>query len=128
MIVSTLASLIVCGPIANAQYCVSKAGQLKLLEHIHEQYASEGLAAYAVHPGAVLSEMADETTPDAFRPYLTDSAELCGAFMVWLTNDNSKRRWLTGRLLSAKWDCVELEKRKDEIVDKDLLKLKLSIQ
>ncbi|CZT21150.1 related to dehydrogenase/reductase SDR family member 7 precursor [Ramularia collo-cygni] len=125
--VSSLASLIVRGPIANAQYCVSKTAQLKLMEHIHEQYLDEGLATYAIHPGAVLSEMADETTPDAFRPYLTDSPELCGAFCVWLVKDDSKRSWLTGRLLSAKWDCIELEKRKEDIIVKDLLKLKLTL-
>lgn len=89
IVVSSLASLIVRGPIANAQYCVSKAAQLKLLENIHEQYFDEGLAAYAVHPGAVLSEMADESTPDVFRPFLTDSPELCGAFCVWLTEVGS---------------------------------------
>ncbi|WPV13920.1 Mannan endo-1,6-alpha-mannosidase DCW1 [Fulvia fulva] len=127
--VNSLASLIIRGPIANAQYCVSKAAQLKLLENIHEQYQDEGLSTYAVHPGAVLSEMADETTPDAFRPYLTDSPLLCGAFCVWLTKyrERGENGWLAGRLLSAKWDVSELLKRKEEIVQKDLLKLRLSL-
>ena len=40
--VSSMAALIVRGPIANTQYCVSKCAQLKLLEHIHEQYADKG--------------------------------------------------------------------------------------
>jgi len=55
MAVNTLASLIVRGPIANAQYCVSKTAQLRLMEHIHEQYHEEGLTAFSVHPGAFLS-------------------------------------------------------------------------
>ncbi|EME46271.1 hypothetical protein DOTSEDRAFT_126178 [Dothistroma septosporum NZE10] len=127
--VSSIASLIVRGPIANAQYCVSKSAQLKLLENIHEQYHGEGLATYAVHPSAVLSEMADETTPDEFRPYLTDSPLLCGAFCVWLTLDRNEQEksWLCGRLLSVKWDVDELVARKEEIISKDLLKLKLSL-
>ncbi len=35
--VSSIAALIVRGPIANAQYCVSKLAQLKLMEHVHEE-------------------------------------------------------------------------------------------
>ena len=30
---------------------------MRLLELIHEQYSSEGLASYALHPGAVQTEM-----------------------------------------------------------------------
>lgn len=30
---------------------------MRLLEMIHEQYSGEGLAAYALHPGAVQTEM-----------------------------------------------------------------------
>lgn len=127
--VSSLGSLIVRGPIANAQYCVSKLAQLKLVEHIHEQYhEQEGLAVFAVHPGAVMSEMADETAPEEFREFLTDSPDLCGAFCVWLTKDGGReRRWLSGRLVSAKWDVGELEARREEIVRRDLLKTTLAL-
>ena len=122
--VNSLASLLIRGPIANTQYCVSKAAQLKLMEHIHEQYASEGLASISVHPGAVASEMAaDPSVPESFRPFLIDSPELCGSFCVWLTKDKT-RRWLSGRLLSANWDADELEARREEIVGRDMLKLK----
>lgn len=69
--------------------------------------------------------MADETTPDEFRPYLTDSPDLCGAFCVWLTGGD--RGWLSGRLVSAKWDVDALEGMKEEIVEKDALKLRLSL-
>lgn len=122
--VSSQAALIVRGPIANAQYCVSKMAQLKLMEHIHEEYHRDGLSAYSVHPGAVMSEMAEETAPEEFKPFLTDSPELCGAFCVWLTQHRKDKRmtWLSGRLLSAKWDVNELQRRKDEILGKDLLK------
>lgn len=125
--VSTLATLIVRGPIANSQYCVSKMAQLKLLEHIHEEFVDQGLASFAIHPGAVMSEMADETAPEEFRKFLTDSPDLCGSYCVWLTKDGDKRHWLSGRLLSAKWDPDELEARKDEIVEKNLLKTVLSL-
>lgn len=123
--VSSFAAMIVRGPIANAQYCVSKLAQLKLMEHVHEQYRGEGLLSWSVHPGAVNSEMAAETTPEIFRPYLTDSSELCGGFCVWLSSAGMTRDWLCGRLLSAKYDVHELEERKTEVLEKDLLKAKL---
>lgn len=125
--VSSLASLLIRGDIANTQYCVSKAAQLKLMEHIHEQYFDQGLSSFSIHPGAVASEMADETTPDSFRPYLVDSAELCGAFAVWLTKEGKKRDWLCGRLVSANWDVEELKSKRSQIVEQDLLKLSLKI-
>jgi len=106
---------------------VSKLAQLKLMEYIHEQYHDEGLRSWSVHPGAVDSEMARETCPDAFKPYLTDSPELCGAFCTWLTKSGNRIEWLCGRLLSAKYDLEQLEARKDEIVEKDLLKLTMSL-
>lgn len=124
--VSSFAALIVRGPIANAQYCVSKLAQLKLMEHIHEQYREEGLLSWSIHPGAVNSEMA-AGTPEAFKPYLTDSPELCGGFCTWLSKAGKDRAWLCGRLMSAKYDVQELEARSDEIVEKDLLKVKLSL-
>ena len=125
VIVSSMAALLVRGPIANAQYCVSKMAQLKLMEHVHEEYAPEGLVAYSVHPGAVATEQAIDTSPEVFVPYLTDSPELCGAFIVWLTKPGTNTQWLSGRLLSAKWDADELQARKEEIIEKDLLKTKL---
>ena len=125
--VSSLAALLIRGEIANTQYCVSKAAQLKFMEHIHEQYAEEGLSSFSVHPGAVPSEMADDTAPESFRKYLIDSPELCGAFIVSLTKDMSKSAWMRGRLLSANWDIDELGSKKDEIMEKDLLKLKLAV-
>ncbi|KAI6861972.1 hypothetical protein KC338_g6393 [Hortaea werneckii] len=122
--VSSLASLIVRGPIASSQYCVSKAAQLKLLEHIHEQYFPEGLKTFAVHPGAVASEMAQESAPKEFLPHLIDDAELCGAICVWLTQSDDQN-WLSGRLISANWDIHELNGIRGQIERKDLLKLGL---
>ncbi|KAI7105693.1 hypothetical protein KC339_g3651 [Hortaea werneckii] len=122
--VSSLASLIVRGPIASSQYCVSKAAQLKLLEHIHEQYFLEGLKTFAVHPGAVASEMAQESAPKEFLPHLIDDAELCGAICVWLTQSGDQN-WLSGRLISANWDVHELNGMRGQIERKDLLKLGL---
>ncbi|GAB7354183.1 hypothetical protein MBLNU459_g4736t1 [Dothideomycetes sp. NU459] len=128
--VGSLASFLIRGPIANTQYCVSKLAQLKLIEHVHEQYAAQGILAAAIHPGAVLSQMAIDTAPEDFKQYLTDDPELCGAFCVWLTKTREGGEgveWLGGRQLVAKWDVDELLGRKEEIVSKDLLKTKLAL-
>lgn len=45
--------------------------------------------------------------------------------LTWLTKE--KRPWLSGRFVSANWDVEELEKRKDEIVDKDLLVFSMAV-
>ncbi|KAF2474127.1 NAD(P)-binding protein [Lindgomyces ingoldianus] len=118
--VGSLAACINSGHIANTAYCISKFAQNRLVEFISEQYGEEGILAVAVHPGAVATEMANATTPDSFRPYLTDDPGLCGAFCVWLSQE--KRMWMNGRLLSATWDVDELLERKVDIEEKDLLK------
>lgn len=124
--VSSFAALIIRGPFANAQYCVSKLAQLKLMEHIHEQYRDEGLLSWSVHPGSVDSELT-AVTPEPFKTYLTDSPELCGGFCTWLSSGGRERAWLCGRLVNTKYDVSELEGRKDEVVEKDLLKLKMCV-
>jgi NAD(P)-dependent dehydrogenase (short-subunit alcohol dehydrogenase family) len=66
--VNSFAALITSGHIANTAYCISKFAQARFVEYLSEQYGSEGVLAIAVHPGAVKTEMADQTTPDSFRP------------------------------------------------------------
>lgn len=56
---------------------------------------------------------------------LTDDIGLCGGFCVWLTKE--RREWLSGRWLDARWDVEELERRKRDIVEKDLLKFRLTM-
>ncbi|KAL1793662.1 hypothetical protein ACET3X_008644 [Alternaria dauci] len=119
--VNSFAACIVNGHIANTAYCISKFAQARLVEFLSEQYGADGILAIAVHPGAVNTEMADKTTPDSFRPYLTDDVGLAGAFCVWLSTE--KRMWLNGRLISATWDIDDLLRKKGQIEGQDLLKL-----
>lgn len=53
---------------------------------------------------------------------LVDSVNLCGGFCVWLSRNIKDLKWLNGRFLDARWDANELLERKDDIVEKDLLK------
>lgn len=66
--VGSFAALITSGHIANTAYCISKFAQARFVEFLSEQYAADGILAVAVHPGAVNTEMADQTTPESFRP------------------------------------------------------------
>ncbi|CAN9379972.1 unnamed protein product [Alternaria sp. RS040] len=118
--INSFGACIVNGHIANTAYCISKFAQARLVEFLSEQYGTDGILAVAVHPGAVNTEMADKTTPDSFRPYLTDDIGLGGAFCVWLSTE--KRMWLNGRLLGATWDIHELLGKKTQIEGQDLLK------
>ena len=56
---------------------------------------------------------------------LIDHVELAGSWAVWLTQE--KKEWLSGRYTDARWDTAELERRKQEIVEKDLLKFRLTM-
>ncbi|RYN85566.1 hypothetical protein AA0120_g8769 [Alternaria tenuissima] len=118
--INSFGACLVNGHIANTAYCISKFAQARLVEFLSEQYGADGILAVAVHPGAVNTEMADKTTPDSFRPYLTDDIGLGGAFCVWLSTE--KRMWLNGRLLGATWDIDELLGKKTQIEGQDLLK------
>lgn len=54
-----------------------------------------------------------------------DTPELAGDTIAWLTSQ--RKDWLAGRYVSCNWDMPELFARRDEIVEKDLLKLKMAL-
>ena len=51
--------------------------------------------------------------------------DLCGGYCVWLSKEARAMSWLSGRFISATWDAEQLTAKKDEIVEKDLLKFEL---
>ncbi|MCJ1291034.1 hypothetical protein MMC34_002576 [Xylographa carneopallida] len=107
-------------------YSMSKVAVNKFTEFLAGQYGKEGLLAYALHPGGVLTETgSDKSVPKQLLAFLNDDADLCGGFCVWLTKE--RRDWLNGRYLSAQWDVGELEAKKDDIVERDLLKMEMRI-
>ena len=120
--IGSFASGIVTGPIANAKYCISKLAQARLIEYAAAQYEKEGLLTLSVQPGAVASEQALETAPEEFKKYLIDSPDLAATFCAWVAKNRSTLDWLNGRLVSATWDVEELLAKKQEIVEKNLLK------
>lgn len=58
--------------------------------------------------------------------FLVDTLELAGNTIVYLTQ--KRQEWLAGRYISVNWDMEELFKKKDEIVEKDLLRVRMAIE
>lgn len=130
-----------------AAYNLSKIGNDRMVEHLHhDHHAKDGLQAFAVHPGAVLTPQTErhhETQRGSLwtdskwcmpiargiwadrNAVLKDDVGLCGGFLTWLTKE--RRDWLSGRHLVANWDVGALLKRKQEIVDGDKLVFKMVV-
>lgn len=104
---------------------ISELATNRLTEAIAEQYSEEGVLAYAVHPGTVRDTAFPPGFPEMFRAGCQDESNLCGAFCLWLVKE--RREWLSGRYLAANWDVEELEARKAEIIEKDLLKMRMTV-
>ncbi|KAL9059131.1 MAG: hypothetical protein Q9162_001349 [Coniocarpon cinnabarinum] len=103
-------------------YRTSKLAILRWTEVLYEDYRDQGLLAYCVHPGAVMSRLAGNT-PAAMHDKLTDKPELAGATIAWLSQ--ARQEWLGGRYVSCCWDMEELLSRRDEIVAGDKLKMRM---
>lgn len=63
--------------------------------------------------------------PEETLKILNDKPELAGDSMVWLTA--VRREWLAGRYVSVTWDMEEFLGRKQNIVEGDLLKIRLDV-
>lgn len=64
--VSSLGAWITRGPIAHTPYCVSKFAQVRVLEHVAEQYGPKdrgGILSISIHPGAVKTDMSVACPP-----------------------------------------------------------------
>ncbi|KAK3304951.1 uncharacterized protein B0T15DRAFT_437724 [Chaetomium strumarium] len=106
-------------------YQTSKFAVCRLTEFLDQEYHAQGLVAVAIHPGGVQTEMAQKI-PEQLREIVIDTTpDLAADAMVWLAKE--RREWLAGRYFECNWDVKDLEDRKNEIVDKDLLKFRLRI-
>ncbi|KAM0547509.1 hypothetical protein ACHAPJ_010382 [Fusarium lateritium] len=99
-------------------YGISKQVALSLSQHIAAGYPN--ISAVALHPGLVDTDM----LLDSFRHFTLETPALVGGLAVWLTNPSAK--FLSGRTIASQWSVDDLLERKDEIVEKDLLKLNLT--
>lgn len=103
---------------------ISELATNRLTEAVAETYGEQGVVAYSVHPGMVRTTP-PPGFPEAMLEFAHDDPGLCGAFLIWLVKE--KREWLTGRYLSSNWDVEELEEKREEIVAKDKLKMRMVV-
>jgi NAD(P)-dependent dehydrogenase (short-subunit alcohol dehydrogenase family) len=107
-------------------YNVSKLAVNRLVEHVDADHRErDGIHAYALHPGAVLTPQTQNHQGEGWQELLSDDEGLAGAMCTWLSKE--KRAWLSGRYVSANWDVDELESRKEEIGGGDMLKFRMVV-
>lgn len=110
-------------------------------------HGAQGLLAYAVHPGSVLTEMGYRLSPE-LQAVLNDKPEMAGDTIAFLTRE--RRDWLAGRYVSCEfscclslkmpsslrtdssdhagtWDMEEFLSKKDDIVNGDKLKIRMVV-
>ena len=106
-----------------SSYRTTKLALLRWTEFLNADYGDQGLLAYCVHPGALLTELGSGMPKEA-HANLTDKVELPADTIVWLVQE--RREWLAGRYISCCWDMPELVSRKDEIIAQDKLKVRMA--
>jgi NADP-dependent 3-hydroxy acid dehydrogenase YdfG len=105
-----------------SSYNPGKLAVCRFTEYIQAEYAADGILAYSFHPGGVPTAMG-LSLPTNLHALLVDTPELAADTLVWLTA--KRKEWLGGIYVDSNWDMPEFEKRKDEIVQKGLLKVRL---
>lgn len=110
-------------------YQPSKLAVTRFMEFAAAEYNDQGLVAYSVHPGNILTDIVGkgEGMDEKFKAIFTETPELCADSLVYLTNE--KRDWLSGRYINCTWDLPELTSspKKDEIIKEDKLKVRLVV-
>ena len=128
VVITSLAAHFTHSNLTPIAYNTSKLAACGLMEHMANDHGKDGLLAYAVNPGAVVTPQTQNHSlakGDAWDSGLNDDLSLCGGFLTWLTKE--RREWLNGRYLAVNWDVDELEKMKDEVTGKDLLKFRMTV-
>ncbi|KAK9490685.1 hypothetical protein V1508DRAFT_255054 [Lipomyces doorenjongii] len=99
-------------------YSIAKLANVQLSTYISAE--NPNVTAVAFHPGIVMTDMMTES----FEPFAKDTPALAGGVVVWLSTDAAS--FMDGRYMTTNWSVDELMTKKEEIVSKDLLKVKLS--
>jgi NAD(P)-dependent dehydrogenase (short-subunit alcohol dehydrogenase family) len=107
-------------------YATTKLAVLRFTEYLQQDHGEgkDGVLAIAVHPGGVATELA-KNMPDAMHHVLVDTPELAGDTFLYLGAE--RRDWLGGRYVSACWDMEEFEKKKEDVIKGDLLKVRMAV-
>ncbi|KAK9842396.1 hypothetical protein WJX84_000108 [Apatococcus fuscideae] len=105
-------------------YQTTKLAINRLAQFIHNDHGKQGIRAFALHPGGVRTKLA-LGMPEGMHGILNSTPWLSGAACVYLAS--SRADFLRGRYIDSSWDVEELEARKEEIIEKDLFKMQLTL-
>lgn len=109
-----------------SDYQPSKLAVLRFTEFIAAEYGSQGVLAYAIHPGNVPTDILGPDGPsEALKFLFVDTTELSADTIVFLTKE--KREWLNGRYINSCWDMPQLMAMEEEIVKGDKLRVRLVV-
>ena len=112
-----------------SDYQSSKLAVLRLTEFVAKEHEGDGLVAFSVHPGNMLTDMlgGGEGMDPALKKVFTETPELCADSLVYLAKES--RQWLSGRYINCTWDMPELlsPEKKEQIVKGDMLKVRLVV-
>ncbi|OAP62042.1 hypothetical protein AYL99_04245 [Fonsecaea erecta] len=100
-------------------YCASKIAITKAMDVIQEEMPLVRIVN--LHPGLIATAMSAKIGNTALS---VDSVNLPAHFAIWLASPEAE--FLKGRLVWANWDVDEMKSRKDEIIEKDLLRIELT--
>jgi NADP-dependent 3-hydroxy acid dehydrogenase YdfG len=96
-------------------YNSSKLGSARIFEALRFEHPE--VRFINIHPGQIDTDgFARSGAKEA--PVMTDGI-LAGHFFAWAATDEAE--FLSGRFVWAEWDVEELMRKKEEILDKDLL-------
>lgn len=107
----------------SGSYRSSKLAILRWTETLQLEYGDEGLLTFCVNPGAIKTEIT-RNEPKELRDALPHRPDIAGDTIVWLAAE--RKEWLGGRYVNCPWDMEEFMRKKDEIVEKDKLKMRMA--
>ncbi|KAJ5376927.1 Glucose/ribitol dehydrogenase [Penicillium cosmopolitanum] len=106
-----------------SSYQTSRFANVRLNEFLARDHEDEKLIAISLHPGGVKTDMA-ANFPEVLHFSLADELALPADTIIWLAKE--RRDWLNGRFVWSNWDLEEVEGKKDEIIEKDLFKFRMT--
>ncbi|KAL3476705.1 hypothetical protein BJX99DRAFT_258255 [Aspergillus californicus] len=98
-----------------ASYSMAKLAVTKFTAYLHAEHPT--VTSVSLDPGIVATDMGNSLP--FLAPFVGDTPELVGGTGVWLASGD--RAFLSGRSMTVNWDVDELEAKKQDIVDKNLL-------
>ncbi|KAL3462358.1 hypothetical protein BJX64DRAFT_259373 [Aspergillus heterothallicus] len=100
-------------------YGISKLATTKFTQFLGVEHPA--ITSVCLDPGVVPTSWVDIPALAFLLPLGKDTFELVGGVAVWVASGD--KAFLSGRCISLNWDVEELEARREEIVERDLLKV-----